>query len=69
MAQTLAAPVAAALRIGSLPMKAAPGLGQVMAWTIAGVVLGAMAAYKTTSEDKATIELDDEDKPKDDRDT
>ncbi len=40
-----------------------------MAWTIAGVVLGAMAAYKTTSEDKATIELDDEDKPKDDRDS
>ena len=50
-------------------MKAAPGLGQVMAWTIAGVVLGAMAAYKATSEDKAAIELDNEDKPKDDRDT
>ena len=49
-------------------MKAAPGLGQVMAWTIAGVVLGAMAAYKTTSEDKAAVKLDD-DKPKEDRDS
>ena len=40
-----------------------------MAWTIAGVLLGAMAAYKSTSEDKAVIDLDDEEKPKDDRDT
>jgi len=40
-----------------------------MAWTVLGVVLGAMAAYKTTSESKATIELDDEDKPEDDRDS
>ncbi len=50
-------------------MKAAPGLGQVMAWTVLGVVLGAMAAYKTTSENKAAARLDEDDKPKDDRDS
>ncbi len=39
-----------------------------MAWTLAGVVLGAMAAYKTTAESKAAVKADD-DKPKDDRDS
>ena len=40
-----------------------------MAWTVLGVVLGAMAAYKTTSENKAAARLDEDDKPKDDRDS
>ncbi len=40
-----------------------------MAWTLAGVVLGAMAAYKTTAENKAPVRADDDDKPKDERET
>lgn len=47
-------------------MKAAPGLGQVMAWTVIGVVLGAMAAYKTTAETKQVAEGKDDDKKADD---
>lgn len=43
-----------------------------MAWTVVGVVLGAMAAYKTTAEAKAAVEAEDDkpdDKSKDDRDS
>ncbi len=40
-----------------------------MAWTLAGVVLGAMAAYKTTSENKVPVKVDEDDEPKDDRDS
>ena len=47
-------------------MKAAPGLGQVMAWTVIGVVLGAMAAYKTTAETKQVADGKDDDKTADD---
>lgn len=49
-------------------MKAAPGLGQMMAWTVIGVVMGAMAAYKTTADaEQAEKAEDDEDKLEDER--
>lgn len=49
-------------------MKAAPGLGQMMAWTVIGVVMGAMAAYKTTADAEQTEKAeDDEDKLEDER--
>ncbi len=48
-------------------MKAAPGLGQMMAWTVIGVVMGAMAAYKTTAEAPQTEKAEDKDKLEDER--
>ena len=48
-------------------MKAAPGLGQMMAWTVIGVVMGAMAAYKTTADAQQTEKAEDKDKLEDER--
>ena len=48
-------------------MKAAPGLGQMMAWTVIGVVMGAMAAYKTTAEAQQAEKAEEKDKLGDER--